>query len=358
VKHFPGLYRRANGLYGFSRQFAGVRHTHSLGTRDLQEAIARANKIQGQPISVETAGLADWIEPFLAHKKSLDRYSAASIESKRYILQKFARLNPVAPRAVTAALVKTFYETQRAAGLADETIISYLSTVRAFFRWCVDVKKLCRANPTEGLHLPRIATRARRDFCTPDQVQRLIEQCPRADLTFVLFCGFHAGMRKQEIIEARPFWFDVPNRQIHLRKHDGIAFKDREERSIPMTSDFAAFLTAYGLRAPYMLHPEVQKGKSLYRYDFEHYFEAYLREAQLPFRVTTHTMRHTFASLLASARALDGGPANSIYEIAVWLGDDIRVVQKHYAKLLPVKRDVGAAFRVAAPPGNGSEMVS
>jgi hypothetical protein len=121
-----------------------------------------------------------------------------------------------------------------------------------------------------------------------------------------------------------------------------------------MTHEFAAFLKSYGLRTPYMLHPEVEKGKSLYRYDFEHYFDDYVRAQNLPFRLTTHIMRHTFASLLASARAEDGGPANSIYEIAVWLGDDIRVVQKHYAKLLPVKRDVGRAFRTASPPGKCS----
>ena len=50
-------------------------------------------------------------------------------------------------------------------------------------------------------------------------------------------------------------------------------------------------------------------------------------------RITPHIMRHTFASLLASAGV-------SIYKIAVWLGDDVRVVQQHYAKLLPQDGDI------------------
>jgi integrase len=41
---------------------------------------------------------------------------------------------------------------------------------------------------------------------------------------------------------------------------------------------------------------------------------------------TPHIARHTFASLLASAGV-------SIYKIAQWLDDDVRVVQQHYAKL-------------------------
>ena len=54
--------------------------------------------------------------------------------------------------------------------------------------------------------------------------------------------------------------------------------------------------------------------------------------------VTPHVMRHTFASLLASEGV-------SIYKITLWLGDDVRVVQKHYAKLLPKDEDIECAFR-------------
>ena len=34
----------------------------------------------------------------------------------------------------------------------------------------------------------------------------------------------------------------------------------------------------------------------------------------------------------------------SIFEIAIWLGDDVRVVQKHYAKLSPKAEDIEKAF--------------
>ena len=86
-------------------------------------------------------------------------------------------------------------------------------------------------------------------------------------------------------------------------------------------------MEGYGLREPYMLHPEVAKGKSLYRYDFDRPFREYVKAQGFSW-VTPHVMRHTFASILASRGV-------SIYLVAEWLGDDVRVVQKHYARLLP-----------------------
>jgi len=136
-------------------------------------------------------------------------------------------------------------------------------------------------------------------------------------------------------------------KMIHLRKTPTMAFKDREERSVPMTLAFHDFLKKYKLREPFMLRPEVEKGKSLYRYDFGAPFKKHVEACKLPW-VTPHVMRHTFASLLASA-------GTSIYVIAEWLGDDVRVVQRHYARLLPMHEEIEKAFTTpASPPSSGA----
>src|SRR5207248_8374334 len=101
-------------------------------------------------------------------------------------------------------------------------------------------------------------------FCTVKERDRLISECTSDGLKFVLLCGFHAGLRKNEIIEARPFWFDLEAGLLHLRKTPTMNFKDREERTIPFTSQFCAFLKEYGLREPYMLRPEVRHGRNRY----------------------------------------------------------------------------------------------
>jgi site-specific recombinase XerD len=48
-------------------------------------------------------------------------------------------------------------------------------------------------------------------------------------------------------------------------------------------------------------------------------------------------MRHTFASLLVSA-------GESIYKVAVWLGDEVSTVQKHYGHLTPDNHGIEKAF--------------
>ena len=44
---------------------------------------------------------------------------------------------------------------------------------------------------------------------TAAQRDKLIKDAPSDDLRFILFAGFHCGMRKNEIIEARVDWFDL-----------------------------------------------------------------------------------------------------------------------------------------------------
>ena len=144
-----------------------------------------------------------------------------------------------------------------------------------------------------------------------------------------------------EIVEARAFWFDMKAKIIHLRKTPTMDFKDGEERSVPMTTEFHRFLLEYGLREPFMLRPEVKPGKSLYRYCFKHPFANHVQAHGLSW-VTPHIMRHTFASLLASA-------GTSIYLISEWLGDDVQVTQHHYARLLPLHDEIERAF-TANPP--------
>jgi integrase len=238
------------------------------------------------------------------------------------------------PATVTRSDVERLYEQLRER-VAESTAQGYITTLRSFFNRLFEARKV-RANVVKGVKLARLDSNGRKLFCTPAQRDKLIAGCNRDDLKFTLFCGFHAGMRKQEIIEARPDWFDLKAGAIHVRKTDTFRPKDREDRTIPMTKAFKAFLKIYQLRSPFMLHPDVPRGKSRYRWDFRRPWSEYVAKQNCSW-VTPHIARHTFASLLASAGI-------SIYKIAQWLGDDVRVVQKHYAKLLPKDEDIEAAF--------------
>jgi integrase len=280
---------------------------------------------------------------FIAHMRAKDArdetagWAKATAASKRYVLESFAKwAGNVMPAQIRPEQMRRYYE-ERVTASSASTAFGNLMTVRSFFNWCRDVEKSVRENPCIALKIAAPNVTARKNFCSPELVAKLIEECPREDLKFVLFCGFHAGLRVLEIVEAVPWWFDLEAGILHLRKTPTIKFKDREERSIPLTGKFLAFVRDdYGLREPYMLHPENEHGKNRYRYDFTRPFREYMK-AQGCEWVTPHTMRHTFASLLASAD-------HSIFKIAAYLGDEVRVVQRHYAKLLPEAGALDSAF--------------
>jgi integrase len=314
---------------------AGKRVQMSLGTSDYGEAVVKALEIRADPFLISADPLRSEIDAFLDHKLRQNEYSAASAEAKKYALQEFASfVGKADPALITTADVERFYQEVRGR-VAESTAQGYMTTLRSFFNRLLGMRKV-RTNVVKGVRLARLDTKGRAAFCTRAVRDRLIAKCKREDLKFVLFCGFHAGLRKAEIIEARPDWFDLKLGQVHVRKTETFRPKDRDERVIPMTKAFKAFLKEYRLRSPFMLHPEVPHGKSRYRWDFRRPWAEYVAKNKCP-EITPHIARHTFASLLASAGV-------SIYKIAQWLGDDVRVVQQHYAKLLPKDADIEAAF--------------
>ena len=331
-----GIYLRGN-IYWLAVQRDGVRRFITLETADAAEAVSRAKLIRETPELNSSSPLQAEVEHFIAYKRRMNAYTASSGVSKRNILLLFAQAMPDNATAATISTrqVQKFYESTRSR-VTDTTAHGYLMAVQAFFRWAVNIGKIARRNPVKGIEFAKPLGRARKNFCSYELRDKLLAEAPTDELRFILFCGFHAGLRFQEIVEARPFWFDRSAGQLHLRKTATMNFKDREERTIPLTKEFRAFLKTYGQPEPFMLRPLVAHGKSLYRYDFRLPFTRYM-EAQGCRWVTPHVMRHTFASLLVSAE-------ESIYKVAVWLGDEVGTVQKHYGHLTPDNHGIEKAF--------------
>ena len=313
----------------------GRRTQISLGTSDYAEAVVNATAVLQQPFLNESAPLESEIAAFLKHKTQQNEYSAASVESKKYALDEFASFtNKLNAASILTPDVERFYRMLQQR-VSESTAQSYITTVRSFFNRLVEQKKI-RLNPAAGLKLARLDQNSRLLFCSPEVRDKLIAAAPNDEMKFVLYCGFHGGLRKNEIIEARAEWFDFERHSLHIGPTETFRPKDREARVIPLTKEFTKFLRRYGLRSPFMLRPDVTHGKARYRYDFRRPWVEFMK-AQGCEWMTPHVMRHTFASLLASSGV-------SIYKIAIWLGDDVRVVQKHYAKLLPKDEDIEKAF--------------
>lgn len=335
----PGRGIRKHGaVYELNIQRNGVRQWINLETGDYAQAIRNANEVRASP---ELSKGGDWtgeFKRFIAYKKRMRQYtehSARTKEGKLNLMAEYLGENSAAA-TVKQSDLQGWHDALVKDGLHSSTVHGYLMSARAFFNWAVDVAKIRRSNPTDDLRMVRLEKRSRKLFCSFDERDRLIKECKDDELKFILYCGFHAGMRFAEIGEAVPGWFNLSAGRIDFRKTPTMRFKDNEERTVPLTTEFGKFLATYGLRKPYMIAPEATKGKWLYRYDFRAKFMKYVETQKLGW-VTPHVMRHTFASLLVSA-------GESIYKVAVWLGDDVKTVQDHYGHLAPDEGGIEKAF--------------
>lgn len=140
-----------------------------------------------------------------------------------------------------------------------------------------------------------------------------------------------------EIISSRPEWFDLKGGVIRITSTEHFRQKDREAvRLVPISIEFQRFLRDFPRDALYMLRPEVAKGKHRYRWDFRRPYLDYMIAKGFRW-CSPHIMRHSFAS-----HAVFQG--ESLSKVASWLGDGIRVVEKHYAHLRPDDRSIDRVF--------------
>ncbi len=334
MKLTDGLYLRGK-TYWLNFTQDGKRFRISLETEDEMDAIRRAKEVRQAPQLAPGGDFKAIIERYLTEKRRLNIHSPATERVTRAALMEFAeRVGTVAITSIAPAKAREHYDALQTR-VKETTAQIHIRALRAFFNWSVK-EKLIRTSPFAELALRQVVVYSRLRWCTKEQRNELINNAPTDDLKFILFCGFHCGMRKNEIIEARANWFDLSGSgSVYIQNTDTFTIKDKDAKHIPLTQQFRTFLETYlkdlkGDQFP--LCPKVKQGKGTYRYDFHRPYNDYMTERKVRW-CTTHVMRHTFASLLVQSGV-------SIYKVARWMGDGVEVVQKHYAHLAPQDSDI------------------
>jgi integrase len=287
-------------------------------------------------------------------RKEVDRYLEEKSETRSpnwtrdcgHVLRKWA--DSMAERnctcvqdVATSHLQSWFYEKARTCKVSS--VASYLFWVKHFFCWCRDERRTILHNPADKVKVPRHTKAVRRNFLLLEDAQRLIDNCVDEQLRFALYCALHAGMRYGETIAARPEWFDLDRKLIHIQLSSDWQPKNGKPRTVPMTEEFHSFLELYGLRSPFMIAPEkLRAGRNRYRYDYIRRFERLTMK--LGIDCTFHDLRRTFSSLKASAGV-------SIYKISRWSGHNVETAEKHYGHLIPCddQIEIGIERRTPAP---------
>jgi integrase len=153
---------------------------------------------------------------------------------------------------------------------------------------------------------------------------------PDAHLFFSL--GIYAGLRKNEILNARWEWFDFEAGLVRVVDSEMFRVKTRESRTLPMHDSLRAILKSYRCKDGYLVAPLKVQGKNAYRFDPRKMFAAVVKKAKVEW-CTPHTLRHTFASQLVSAGV-------SLFKVSTWLGHHSQNTTTIYSHLAPADQDI------------------
>jgi integrase len=152
-----------------------------------------------------------------------------------------------------------------------------------------------------------------------DEIERLLATAKAYSVDLYLFTalGVYAGLRKNELINARWGWINFNGRGlVNVQEGAGFKTKSGNARSVPLSSKLRAILEPFRSddKNRFIVYPDkqVKDNDLLYRVDLTVVFRTVCKNAGLD-DVSPHTLRHTFASQLAIANV-------SLFKIGMWLG--------------------------------------
>jgi integrase len=345
-------YRNSKNWYFRFYDDQGRRRTVSLGTDDEAKAINKARLVQAgealrrvENIQVQTP-LDKLVDTYLVEARARRRKPMRPETAKTVglVLKKFIREAEItAARGFVASAVERWLAKLNTEGKSQETLRSYTRDIKTFGKW-LSGRGLCGALVID---LPDRKAKIRKPWLRKAEVARVIKAVePKVgphskpegqaqarqtadELRFILYCGFHAGLRRKEIGVARVSWFDLKTGLLHVSNDQEFTSKDTENRTVPLTDEFRDFLKVFlRNRKPeeFCLKPDHLAGRAKYRYDFQRLVLSHFKRCSV--NLDIHGMRRSFASNLVSE-------GESIFIVAQWLGDGVQVVQKHYAYLAP-----------------------
>jgi integrase/recombinase XerC len=190
-------------------------------------------------------------------------------------------------------------------GLDPASQARILSTVRAFYRWLFETRRVA-ADPASGLRNPKLPRRLPA-FLTEPESAALLERPPATDFPSarqdcLMELLYAAGLRVSELtgLDLQ----DVLMEQRTLR----VLGKGRKERLVPFHEKAAAVLDAYlARRGAFLAERRLpatpalflnQRGGRLTPTSVRTFLAAALERAALAARVSPHALRHSFATHL------------------------------------------------------------
>lgn len=188
--------------------------------------------------------------------------------------------------------------------VATSTVARKIAALKSFFRYLVQTKQI-ESDPAQGMEAPKVRKRLPRTLSSAD-VERLLaapgqSNQPKALRDRALLEMLYAtGMRVSELVSLKLEDVNLVTNDVRVRSDRG-----DKERIIPMQERAVQALRAYLERGrPSLVKNSTDpnalflnhRGQKLTRQGMWLIIKEYAEQAGIPFEVTPHTLRHSFAA--------------------------------------------------------------
>jgi len=236
------------------------------------------------------------IEEFKRFLRNIKNLSENSIQAYSNDLKSFEHFVKKDFKEVVYNDIEEYIYDQRLKGLSTNTLIRRVATLKGFFGFLLQ-RGYINSDPTIMIHKIK-KTKPLPKFLTESEIEKLFSAIdiskPKGlrDYT-MLYLMLMTGMRVSELLNLKVSDIDFPNSYITIRMGKG-----RKDRIIPLNKNVKELLYNYVK----LVKPKEglfdNKNSSKSRRGVLYVIRKYCKKAGIEKKVTPHTFRHTFATLL------------------------------------------------------------
>lgn len=262
---------------------------------------------------------------YLAPTKSPKYISSIKYSFNQFIF--FASdtaLTKIDNRLIDKFITSSFSKSQRGAHL-------FYRTLKAAFNKAIEWNYIS-VNPFTKVKFPKLS-KSFHAFISEDELLIILANTPYQYLKDIFTVGFYTGLRLGEIINMQWSWVDffqsAGGGQITVKCSDEFITKSKKERIVPMSEKVRSILIGRFdsiLQQPNEVVFYRIKGRKLHQETISKQFKEAIRKTNLNEIIHFHSLRHSFASLLAQKGV-------SLYIIKELLGHEDLTTTQIYSHL-------------------------
>ncbi len=272
-------------------------------------------------VSLLLSNFRDEYLEYIQPAKSKNYYESISYSFKQLI--SFCGdipLNKIETKMIDKFICSTFNRTPKGAH-------HYYRTLKAALNKAISWDYIS-VNPFTKIKFPKLS-KSLPAFISEDELLIILTNTPYQYLKDIFTVGFYTGLRLGELINMKWNWIDFFQNHITVKCTDGFLTKSKKERIVPMSEKVKSILISrFNLgfhQAGEVVFFRIPKRK-LHQETISKQFKDIVRKSNVNEKIHFHSLRHSFASLLAQKGV-------SLYIIKELLGHEDLATTQIYSHL-------------------------